>query len=159
MGAIKRHNPTGSPTEEDIIRPATGVYNHNANISDMCPFLRDPDICVGPELSFRDCLHFFLLLFSESPESATMLFVYFEIHHIYTTVGPEKHSQQEAWTKALWQDEMWAKCEQPPPALIRTAPKESDSGSLASLSATIPSLHSSSGISRMLPRCRGPTGP
>lgn len=58
IGTIKKKMTTGSPTEEDIMRAATAVYNGDANLSNMYTYLRDSSVYCGPAFVFHDCFLF-----------------------------------------------------------------------------------------------------
>ncbi|PXF42409.1 hypothetical protein BWQ96_07850 [Gracilariopsis chorda] len=57
--AMKEKKPTGLPTEEDIFRATTAVYNGKGNMSNMYSHLRDTSLEYGDKFEFFDVLFFF----------------------------------------------------------------------------------------------------
>jgi len=59
LGVIKRKKPTGSLSEEDLVRAVTAIYNGDANMSHIYAYLRDSNVDCGPKFIFVECLTFF----------------------------------------------------------------------------------------------------
>ena len=55
---IKGKNPTGSPSDEDIFRAATAVYNGDTTVGNMYSYFNDKTLSVGPPFASTLCLQY-----------------------------------------------------------------------------------------------------
>lgn len=58
INSLKEKNPTGAPTEDDIERAATAVYNGDATLAQMYSYFRDATLSPGTPFTFLECLRY-----------------------------------------------------------------------------------------------------
>lgn len=58
FSSIKKKNPTGCPTDDDINRASLAVYNNEATVLQISSFLQDKTVYCGPQSVFMEALQY-----------------------------------------------------------------------------------------------------